>query len=90
MAGAMSTFIQGLQSTNPTTRPSDFTDWHSFLGLHDRLEPRWTLLYAQAVNENVSQYPKTPGRIAGLPLRVKWRKQTPDAMSHYHARAVLQ
>lgn len=64
-------------------------DDHSFLGLLDPLEPRKGLLFAQAVNGDVSQYLKTHGDTTGPSLRVKWCKQAADALSHCHARGVL-
>ena len=61
----------------------------SFLGLLDPLEPRKGLLFAQAVNGDVTQYLKTHGDSTGPSLRVKWCKQAADALSHCHARGVL-
>ena len=60
----------------------------SFLGLLDPSEPRKGLLFAQAVNGDVTQYLKNHGD-TGPSLRVKWCKQAADALSHCHARGVL-
>ena len=66
-----------------------FADDLSFLGLLDPSEPRKGLLFAQAVNGDVTQYLKNHGDTTGPSLRVKWCKQAADALSHCHARGVL-